>query len=79
MVVDEQVPRSAWKLARVVEADADVDEHVRKALVRLAGGNVILRDRTSLVRLELDGEQHNGLAPLSHFRNFLTFHEKFYT
>ena len=62
MVADKQVPRSAWKLARVVEEEAEVDEHVRKALVRLAGGNVILRDRTSLVRLELDGESNNGLG-----------------
>ena len=46
----------------MVEAEAEVDEHVRKALVRLAGGNVILRDRTSLVRLELDGESNNGLG-----------------
>ena len=54
------MPRSAWKLARVVEAEAKVNEHVWKALVRLAGGNVILCEGTSLVRLELDGEPANG-------------------
>ena len=43
-------------MARVIKADAEVDDHVRKALVRLADGKVVLRDRTSLVRLELDGE-----------------------
>ena len=36
--------------------DAEVDEHVRKALICLADGKVVLRDRTSLVRLELDGD-----------------------
>ena len=56
LIVNEQLPRSVWKMARVVQADAEVDEHVRKALVRLADGKVVLRDRTSLVRLELDGE-----------------------
>ena len=56
LIVNEQLPRSVWKMARVVQADAEVDEHVRKALVRLADGKVVLRDRTSLVSLELDGE-----------------------
>ena len=50
-------------MARVVQADAEVDEHVRKALVRLADGKVVLRDRTSLVKLELEGENtDNGSA-----------------
>ena len=56
LVVNEQLPRSVWKMARVIKADAEVDDHVRKALIRLADGKVVLRDRTSLVRLELDGE-----------------------
>ena len=61
--MNEQLPRSVWKMARVVQADAEVDEHVRKALVRLADGKVVLRDRTSLVKLELEGENtDNGSA-----------------
>jgi len=54
LVVDEQMPRSTWKLARVVRADAETDDHVRKALIRTSNGKQFLRDRTSLVRLELD-------------------------
>jgi len=54
LVVDEQMPRSTWKLARVVRAEAETDEHVRKALIRTSNGKQFLRDRTSLVRLELD-------------------------
>ena len=57
LIVDKLNPRSTWKLARVIRADAEVDEHVRKALVRLANGKTILRDRTSLVRMELDSEE----------------------
>ena len=56
LLVNEQLPRSVWRMARVIKADAEVDDHVRKALIRLADGKVVLRDRTSLVRLELDGE-----------------------
>ena len=63
LIANEQLPRSVWKMARVVQADAEVDEHVRKALVRLADGKVVLRDRTSLVKLELEGENtDNGSA-----------------
>ena len=57
LVVDKLSPRSTWKMARVVRADAEVDEHVRKALVRLANGKTVLRDRSSLVRMELDTEE----------------------
>ena len=42
LVVGEKTPRSARKLARVVEAEAKVDKHVQKAIVGLAGGNMIL-------------------------------------
>ena len=61
LLVDEQMPRSTWKMARVLRAEAEVDEHVRKTLLRTANGKTVLRDRTSVVRLELDEkERDNG-------------------
>ena len=57
LVVDDQQPRSTWKLARVIEAVPEVDEHVRKATVKTADKKTLLRDRESLVLLEMDSEQ----------------------
>ena len=57
LVVDDQQPRSTWKLARVIEAAPEVDEHVRKATVKTADKKTLLRDRESLVLLEMDSEQ----------------------
>ena len=57
LVVDEQQPRSMWKLARVVKAEAEIDQHVRKATVKTADKKTLLRDRESLVLLEMDSEQ----------------------
>ena len=57
LVVDEQRPRSMWKLARVINAEAEVDQHVRKATVRTADKKTLLRDRESLVLLEMDSEE----------------------
>ena len=57
LVVDEQQPRSMWKLARVVKAEAEIDQHVRKATVKTADKKTLLRDCESLVLLEMDSEQ----------------------
>ena len=57
LVVDEQQPRSMWKLARVVKAEAEIDQHVRKATVKTADKKTLLRDRESLVLLEMDSEE----------------------
>ena len=57
LVVDEQQPRSMWKLARVINAEAEVDQHVRKATVKTADKKTLLRDRESLVLLEMDSEE----------------------
>ena len=57
LVVDEQQPRSSWKLARVVDAKAEVDHHVRKVTVKTADKKTLLRDCESLVLLEMDSEQ----------------------
>ena len=59
MLVDEQQPRSTWKLARVVQADAEIDNHVRKAKLKTAEKKTLWRDRESLVLLEMDCEQNN--------------------
>ena len=53
LVVDEQMPRSQWKMGRVLEVSSD-GEHVRDAKIRTASAKVLWRDRTKLVRLELD-------------------------
>ena len=58
LVVDEQQPRSMWKLARVINAEAEVDQHVRKATVKTADKKTLLRDRESLVLLEMDSEEN---------------------
>ena len=57
LVVDEQQPRLMWKLARVINAEAEVDQHVRKATVKTADKKTLLRDRESLVLLEMDSEE----------------------
>ena len=54
ILVDEAVSRSGWKLGRVVEV-VDSGPHVRKVNVRKADRKIVLKDRTKVVRLELDG------------------------
>ena len=52
LLVDEQVRRGDWKVGRVSET---VEEGlVRTVVVRLPGGKTLRRDRTKVVRLELD-------------------------
>jgi len=59
LLADPQQPRSSWKLARVTKADAEVDQHVRKAELRTSERKTLIRDRESLVRLELDCDINN--------------------
>ena len=53
IIVDESVSRHDWKLARVVNV-VDTGPHVRKVNVRRADGKIVLKDRTKLVKMELD-------------------------
>ena len=55
MLVDEQCRRSDWRTGRIVSTDGD--ELVRTVSVRTNDGKVFLRDRTKVVRLELDLER----------------------
>ena len=52
LLVDEQVRRGDWRLGRVVEVECG--DLVRTVSVRLSNGKVLRRDRTKVVRLELD-------------------------
>ena len=54
LLVDEQLRRHDWRLARVESVKGSGD-HVRSAFVRTAAGKSFERDRTKLVLLELDG------------------------
>ena len=49
--------RCEWRLGRVVKPILK-GEHVRKVEVRCIDGKTILRDRTKIVLLELDGEEN---------------------
>ena len=53
LIVDDNRKRSAWEMARVVEVDKK-DGHGRKIMVKKADRTTHVRDRTSLVHLELD-------------------------
>ena len=53
LVVDESRRRDDWKLGRVVDVEGS-DGCVRRARVRMADGGIILRDRTKLVRMEVE-------------------------
>ena len=54
ILVDETVARSEWKLGRIEEA-FDSGPHVRRVNVRRADRKIILKDRTKVVKLELEG------------------------
>ena len=53
VIVDEAVPRHDWSLGRVVDVEG-TSPHVRRAHVRRADGRIVTRDRTKIVRLEMD-------------------------
>ena len=52
LMVDEQVRRGDWRTGRVVKVEGA--ELVRTVTVRIAGGKEFIRDRSKVVRLELD-------------------------
>ena len=54
ILVDESTSRSDWKLGRVVEVMSS-GPHVRKVSVRRADKKIVLKDRTKVVKLELEG------------------------
>ena len=62
LIVDPSLSRGNWRLARVVQPIV-TGSHVRKARVRTADSKVWLRDRSNLVRLELEnyGEGENDI------------------
>ena len=53
IIVDETMKRHDWKLGRIASI-LQSDDHVRKVAVRRGDGKVVERDRTKLVKLELD-------------------------
>ena len=54
ILVDESVSRSEWKLGRIADV-ANSGPHVRKVNVRRADRKLVTKDRTKVVRLELEG------------------------
>ena len=56
LLVDNQQQRAQWRMVKVVEA-TPTDNHVRKVTVRTADGKFHLKDRTRVVRLELDVDE----------------------
>ena len=53
IIVDESKTRHEWKLGRVIEK-IDSGPHVRRINVKKADGKVVLKDRTKVVKMELD-------------------------
>ena len=53
ILADESTSRDEWRLGRIVAVDG-TDTHVRKASIRRADGKIVERDRTRIVRLEID-------------------------
>ena len=54
IMTDETTARSEWRLGRVVDV-FDSGPHVRKVNVRRADRKILLKDRTKVVKLELEG------------------------
>ena len=53
IIVDEAVPRHDWSLGRVVDVEG-TSPHVRRVHVRRGDGRIVTRDRTKILRLEMD-------------------------
>ena len=53
ILVDDTVERHDWKLGRIVST-IQSDDHVRQVAVKRGDGKIVHRDRTKLVKLELD-------------------------
>ena len=60
LIVNKQLSRGNWRLAQVVQV-LKSSPHVRQLKVRTADAKVLLRDRTKLVRLELDDEERQDV------------------
>ena len=56
IITDDTLQRHAWKLGRVISIER-TDTHVRRATVRRGDGKLLVKDRSKLVLLELDGEE----------------------
>ena len=52
LIVDQSLKRKLWEMGRIVGVD-HAEEHVRKVDIRREDGSVIKRDRTGVVKLEL--------------------------
>ena len=59
ILVDESIPRHSWRLARVITVETN-GLHVRKATVKRSDGKILIKDRTKLVRLELENVDKNN-------------------
>ena len=61
LITDENMQRHSWKLGRVISIER-TGTHVRRATVQRGDGKLLVKDRSKLVLLELDGEkkQKNG-------------------
>ena len=55
IIVDETLHRHQWSLGRVVEVEGS-GGHVRKAQILRPDGKIVLKDRSKIVRLELDSD-----------------------
>ena len=53
IIVDDTTSRDAWRLGRV-ENVHESGPHVRKVDIKRGDGKLVIRDRTKVVRLEMD-------------------------
>ena len=53
IIVDENVDRNSWRMGRIVDT-IQSDEHVRQIKIRRGDGKILQRDRTKVVKLELE-------------------------
>ena len=55
ILVDETMERHKWKMGRI-QKTFQSGPHVRRVEIKKGDGKVVLRDRTKIVKLELDDE-----------------------
>ena len=60
ILVDETKKRHEWKMGRVLSTEGR-DNHVTRARIKRNDGRIVLKDRTKLVHLELDGGNRNNV------------------
>ena len=53
LIVDETIKRRCWKMGKVTAVEGTGD-HIRRVTVRNPEGELMVRDRSGVVRLELD-------------------------